>query len=171
MSEAEDALAIVVGDCAQARHAHVAGNEHSGDRFAWVAVHSANRWQASDPKAAGRAALHGRDAHLLEHGSELAKTFSLKPENTSGVSIGTIRGACRGRFGDAPAATACASSSPGTSICAPRLELAGGLGVRRPALVEVVDFEHQLDRRDAADRIGEKTLMRRATAPISLPSM
>ena len=65
----------------------------------------------------------------------------LNPENTSGESIGTSDShACRRRIAACPLAPASAA-------------LAGVRAVGRTRFVEVVDLQHQLDRRDAADRV------------------
>ena len=40
----------------------------------------------------------------------------MKPEKTSGVSIGVIKGVWRGKFGNAPAATAWASTAAVDSV-------------------------------------------------------
>jgi hypothetical protein len=104
-------------------------------------------------------------------GPKSRSTFSWKPENISGVSMGTIMGACRGRLGNAPAATACANRSPGKATWVRAATLSGvrasaGRDWSRSSISSISSA-------GVMPQIasGEKTLSRRATAPTSLPSM
>ena len=96
---------------------------------------------------------------------------SLNPENTSGVSIGTINGVS-GKGDDAPAVSTRCNISLGTSTAARRATplsgvfASGGVDLSNSLIssIKSIGVIPQI-------ASGENTLIRNATAPISLPSI
>ena len=157
MTEGQHALAVVISDRAYAGDAHVAVDQHSGNHVPGLERILPTRGGFVRIDRTAAAALHGGDAHLLEHRSELAKHVVIEAGKSErrfdGHHHRRLQGQIRRSAGGHRSAQQSRRNSGGFFT---RTALIGSACIGRPRLVEIVDLEHQLDRRDAADRIGGK---------------
>src|SRR5579883_2042510 len=153
MSKGQDSAAVVIGDRAQPRDAHVAGHQHAG--------HGVSRLQSILPSGRrlvgvngpGGPAFGGADAELLEQRPELAQHTGLEAgedqrrldrSHQGHLARQVRRGACRHCL---------RQQFAGHHHFSARRHLVRRACVRRAGLVEIPDLQHVFDGRDAADGI------------------
>ena len=158
MPEGEHTLAVVVGHGAEAGDGQIAIHQHAGHGVARIErVFPAGRRLAA-AKIAARASLRHVDAHLAEQRAELAQSVV----GETGKRERRLDRLHHGHFGRQTAAH-CARGhqlaqqlARHRSLVATRRRLGRRARIVGPRLVEVLDFQHRLNRRDAAYRIRRK---------------
>ena len=135
-------FAVVIGNRAKPGHAHVSGNKDPGDRLARPQRSLPIRRRLRSAQGAACPARHCCDAHLLQSGRERVHGFLGK----SGKADRRVDRYHRGIVKEIRSGVEAGDLLP----------RAWSFRVARPRFIEVVDFEHQLDRRDPADRVRRK---------------
>ena len=148
--EGQHALAVVVGHGSQAGDAHVAIHQHARHGFSGVQrMLPSGRGLVGMERRARASALRRGDAKLLEHGAEFAQCALGETREDQRRLDGNHHGRS-----SCPPPRRCPSNSPGTDTSRPRAwSFIGRARILRPGVVEIVDLQHQLDGRDAADGV------------------
>ena len=138
MPAGEHVLAVVIGHRAHAGDAHVAGYQHSGNGIAgFERCLPIGCGFGVAQSTGGPAAGHRGESGLLESGCELSER------------IGAESGEGQRRF-DGHQLRKRADGCIGGAVM---ILFAGSARLGGPRIVVLVDLEHQLDRRDAADGV------------------
>ena len=156
VSEGQHVLAIVIGHGAQAGNAHIARNQHARDRIAGMQGTLPAGRGLGRVGSAGRAALRHRDAQLLEQRTEIAQHILVETGEHQRRFDGNHHLRLPRQVGQSARGYGLRQQIARHRDLAACHGFIGRARVGGPRLVEIVDLQHQLGRRDAADRVRRK---------------
>ena len=156
--EGQHPFAVVVGDGADPANRKVAGNEHGGHGLA--GVERSRRFSPCRRRTSARPALHGQHSRLSEVTAEEFQNVVVHTRKRKRCFDGRDVGGRWNQSGAVPNLER--QLFPGDRrrhdslgrLHAGRIRGPRQFHFERPALVKLIDFEHQLDGRDAGNSVG-----------------
>jgi len=156
MAKRQHALAVVVRDSAQAGDALIARYQDARHGFARLQRVFPIGCGFGGVDGAARAALHGRDAQLLEQRAEFLERVRMEARENQRRFYGRHQRRLLGQVGQSARGHGLRQQLAGHAHFTARRSFVRSFCVHGARLVEIIDLQHQLDGSDAADGVGRE---------------